>query len=255
LAFPVYRINIARNGLLITYNQLNHATMKIGILGTGSVGQTLASALVKLRHDVVIGTRNVEETLLRTSGAYGGPSFSLWNADNPKVKLSVYKEAAAFADILINATHGGSSIQALTLAGAENLRGKILIDLSNPLDFSKGMPPILYPELCNTNSLGEEIQKTFPVTRVVKTLNTMWCGLMVNPSLIEGGDHNVFICGNDAEAKNKVTALLQELGWKSSRISDLGDITAARGTEMILPLWLRVMGTVGNGAFNFKIVR
>ena len=191
--------------------------MKIGILGTGSVGQTLADALAKLRHDVMIGTRNAQETLARTTGdAYGGPPFSTWKSSHPHVILASLPDTARYADIVINATNGGSSLQALQLAGADNLRDKVLIDVANPLDFSKGMPPTLIPELCNSNSLGEEIQKAFPGTRVVKALNTMWCGLMVNPAMIESGEHNVFVCGNDADAKNIVNGLLQELGWKSS---------------------------------------
>jgi len=117
------------------------------------------------------------------------------------------------------------------------------------------MPPTLIPEFCNTNSLGEEIQQRFPGARVVKALNTMWCGLMVNPSLVGKGDHNVFICGNDTTAKVQVKELLMQFGWNQQHIIDLGDITASRGTEMILPLWLRIMQTVGNGAFNFRVVK
>jgi predicted dinucleotide-binding enzyme len=134
------------------------------------------------------------------------------------------------------------------------VNGKIIIDVSNPLDFSKGMPPSLIPSLSNTNSLGEEIQKLFPQAKVVKTLNTMWCGLMVNPNMIGGGNHTNFICGNDADAKTKVKSLLNEFGWKNENILDLGDITNARGTEAVLPIWLRVWSATQNGAFNFKIV-
>jgi 8-hydroxy-5-deazaflavin:NADPH oxidoreductase len=230
--------------------------MKIGVFGTGTVGQTLASALVAHGHEVMIGTRNVKEALGRTTGnAYGGPSFSSWHEKNPRVKLDVLSEAARFGELLINATQGGGSIAALRQAGETNMKGKILIDVANPLDFSKGMPPSLYPELCNTHSLGEEIQNTFPDTKVVKALNTMWCGLMINPGMVGQGDHELFICGNDTEAKSKVNQLLREFGWKPEHIIDLGDITAARGTEMLLPIWLRIMGLLGNGAFNLKIVR
>lgn len=143
---------------------------------------------------------------------------------------------------------------ALKLADFKNLSGKILIDIANPLDFSKGMPPSLLPELSNTNSLGEEIQKTFPETKVVKTLNTMWCGLMVNPNMIGGGDHTAFISGNDADAKSKVILLMNEFGWKNNNILDLGDISSARGPESVLPVWLRIWGAIQNGVFNFKIV-
>jgi predicted dinucleotide-binding enzyme len=155
---------------------------------------------------------------------------------------------------VINATHGSSSIEALKLAGGQNLAGKILIDISNPLDFSNGMP-VLVPGLNNTNSLGEEIQNTFQYSLVVKTLNTMWCGLMVNPDMIGEGDHINFISGNDAKAKEKVRKLLNQLGWRDENLLDLGDITGARATESMLPIWLRVRNTIQTGAFNFRIVR
>jgi hypothetical protein len=230
--------------------------MKIAILGTGTVGQTLATRLTGLGHEVMMGTRNVAETSARTTpDNYGGPSFSEWYAGNKQVKLGTFNQAAAFGEILFNVTQGRNALSALQLAGEANMSGKILVDVSNPLDFSKGMPPVLIPEWCNTNSLGEEIQQTFPGVKVVKALNTMWCGLMVNPGMIGGGDHHAFICGNDAEAKSHVTKLLVQFGWKPGNVTDLGDITAARGTEMMLPVWLRIMGTVGNGAFNFKVVK
>ncbi len=230
--------------------------MKIAILGTGTVGQTLAARLANLGHGVMLGTRNVAETSARaTKDNYGGPSFSEWYANNKQVKLGTFDQAAAFGEILFNATQGSITLKALQLAGASNLEGKVLVDVSNPLDFSRGMPPILIPELCNTTSLGEEIQRTFPGAKVVKALNTMWCGIMVNPGMIGGGDHQTFICGNDAGAKAQVTDLLVQFGWKAENVIDLGDITAARGTEMLLPVWLKIMGKQGNGAFNFKIVK
>jgi 8-hydroxy-5-deazaflavin:NADPH oxidoreductase len=230
--------------------------MKIAILGTGTVGQTVAGRLAGLSYEVMMGTRDAAETSSRTAkDSYGGPSFTEWYADNKQVKLASFAEAAAFGEIIINATSGANSINALRLAGADNLNGKVLIDIANPLDFTKGMPPILIPELCNTNSLGEEIQRSFPNTKVVKTLNTMWCGLMVNPAMIGGGDHVVFICGNNADAKAKATEFLHRFGWQAQNIIDLGDISAARGTEMMLPVWLKIMGTLGSGAFNYKLVR
>jgi predicted dinucleotide-binding enzyme len=144
------------------------------------------------------------------------------------------------------------SLAALELAGSNNLAGKILIDIANPLDFSKGMPPSL--SISNTDSLGEQIQKAFPKTKVVKALNTLSAPLMVNPGLLADGDHHIFICGDDAEAKSQVTASLQEwFGWKN--IIDLGDITTARGTEMLLPVWIRLWGALGTPMFNFKIVQ
>jgi len=230
--------------------------MKISILGTGNVGQTIASALTQLGHDVMIGTRNVAEKLASDAkDAYGNPPFKDWLKSNPKVRLETFANSAAFGEMIINATSGGSSIEVLKHAGEKNLSGKILIDISNPLDFSKGMPPSLLPGLNNTNSLGEEIQKTFPASRVVKTLNTMWCGLMVNPGMIGGGKHVNYICGNDADAKAQVRGLLKTLGWSDENLMDIGDIAGSRATESTLPIWLRLMGTLQTGAFNFSIVR
>lgn len=229
--------------------------MKIAVLGSGSVGQTFASKLVSLGHEVMMGTRNVASKLAATEkDMYGNPPFSKWHDDNNTVQLGTFAEAAAFGEIILNVTQGGNSINALKMAGAKNLDGKIIVDIANPLDFSKGMPPVLLPELSNTNSLGEEIQKTFPAAKVVKTLNTMWAGLMVNPKMIGGGDHTAFICGNDADAKTKVKLLMNEFGWHNENILDLGDITSARGTEAVLPVWLRIWSATQNGAFNFKVV-
>lgn len=228
---------------------------KVAVMGTGSVGQTISLKFAALGYDVMIGTRNVEEKLASASvDGYGNPPFSAWHEANQKVKLGTFSEAAAFGETVVNATQGGNSIAALKMAGEENLKGKILIDIANPLDFSRGLPPGLIGDLSNTNSLGEEIQKTFPDVRVVKTLNTMWCGLMVNPQLINGGDHNVFICGDDPEAKEVVKGILIMFGWSEKNILDLGGLSAARGTEMYLPLWLSVYGATKSGAFNLKIV-
>jgi predicted dinucleotide-binding enzyme len=230
--------------------------MKIAILGTGNVGQTIASKLAELGHDVMIGTRNVKEKLASTEkDGYGNPPFKDWHKSNSKVQLGTFAESAQFGRIVINATHGGSSLVVLKMAGSKNQSGKILIDIANPLDFSNGMPPSLLPGLNNTNSLGEEIQKSFPETKVVKTLNTMWCGLMVNPNMIGGGDHINYLSGNDTEAKAEVKQLLKQIGWKEENLLDIGDISAARATESILPIWLRVMGVTKSGAFNFKLVK
>jgi predicted dinucleotide-binding enzyme len=229
--------------------------MKIAVIGTGTVGQTFASKLISLGHEVMIGTRNVAAKLAETGkDMYGNSPFSEWHAVNKRVQLGTFAQAAAFGEIILNVTQGGSSISALKLAEAKNLNGKVLVDVANPLDFSKGMPPGLIPALSNTNSLGEEIQKTFPDAKVVKTLNTMWAGLMVNPNMIGGGDHTAFICGNDADAKAKVKSWMNEFGWKNENILDLGDISSARGTEAVLPIWLRIWSATQNGAFNFKVV-
>jgi len=227
---------------------------RIAIMGTGGVGQAYASRFITLGYEVMMGTRNVSEKLLHTErDGYGNPPFSEWYLANRNVKLGTFEEAAVFGEIILNATLGIKSIAALKSAGAKNINGKILIDVSNPLDFSKGMPPSLLPELSNTNSLGEEIQKTFPDVKVVKTLNTMWNGLMVNPTMLNEGDHTAFICGNSSEAKEEVKEILKLFGWPGKNILDLGDISSARGTEMYLPLWLRIFGATGNGAFNIKI--
>ncbi len=216
--------------------------MKIAILGTGIVGNTIGSKLIELGHSVMMGSR--------TANNEKAKAFVGKHPD--KATSGTFAEAASFGEIVFNCTAGIGSLEALKLAGENNLKGKLIVDISNPLDFSKGMPPLL--AVSNTSSLAEEIQKTFPDAKVVKALNTMWCGLMVNPSLINGGDHNAFICGNDADAKLKVIELLKSFGWFEKNILDLGDITAARGTEMYLPLWLRIFGANNNGSFNIKIV-
>ncbi len=229
--------------------------MKIAVLGTGSVGQTLSAKLLELGNKVVMGTRNVSEAQARTAkDGYGNPGIGEWLKSNPGVKLATFTDAIVFGQIIINATQGGKSIEALKAGNPGDLDGKIIVDIANPLDFSKGMPPLLMPDLCNNTSLGEEIQKAFPKSYVVKTLNTMWCGLMVNPAMIGGGDHNNFLCGNNPKSKLEVRKLLNEFGWKEDKLIDLGDITSSRGTEQILPLWLRVMSVKHTGAFNFKVV-
>lgn len=226
--------------------------MKIAVFGTGTVGPAVAGALAKLGHDVVIGTRDPQATLARTeAGPMGGVPFARWHAEHGDTVVTTFAEAAAGSDIVVNATNGTGSLDALTAAGAVNLAGKVIVDIANPLDFSQGFPPSLNP--VNTDSLGEQLQRDFPDARVVKTLNTMNASVMVDPASVAGGDHSVFVAGNDAEAKTVVAGLLAELGHRD--IIDLGDITAARGTEMLLPVWLRLMGTFGNADFNFKIAR
>jgi 8-hydroxy-5-deazaflavin:NADPH oxidoreductase len=226
--------------------------MNYAVIGSGVVGQSVAGRLAELGHDVTIGTRDVAATRARTDpDQYGNPPISAWLEQHPNVGLATFAAAAAGAEIVVNATAGEKSIDALTAAGAANLDGKVLIDIANPLDFSAGMPPTL--SVCNTDSLGEQIQREFPDTRVVKALNTMNAVVMVDPKQLAGGDHTVFVCGNDAAAKATVTEILRSFGW--SDIVDLGDITAARGTEMWLPIWLRLWGALQVPAFNLKVVR
>lgn len=224
--------------------------MKVGILGSGMVGQTIGAKLAERGVDVVLGTRTPKQ--LDEKRGMGTP-LSEWLAKvATKGRLGTFAEAAAHGEIVINATSGGGSLEALKLAGARNLDGKILIDIANPLDFSKGMPPSL--SICNTDSLAEQIQKAFPGAKVVKTLNTTTAYVMVDPGQVAGGDHDIFVSGNDADAKARVSALLKEwFGWKS--VIDLGDITTARGAEMLLPIWVRLWGALGTPMFNFKIAR
>jgi predicted dinucleotide-binding enzyme len=226
--------------------------VRFGILGTGVVGKTIAVRLDGLGHDVIVGTRNPEETLSRTDpDQYGNPPFGAWQEEHPEVRLGTFAEAAAHGDMVVNATAGAVSLEALEQAGEDNLNGKILIDISNPLDFSKGMPPTLL--VSNTDSLGEQIQRRFPEAKVVKTLHTMNAYLMVDPAQLAATDHTVFVSGDDAEAKARVSELLRSFGW--SDIIDLGDITTARGTEMVLPIWVRLFGVLQKPIYNFKIVR
>lgn len=217
--------------------------MKIAVLGTGNVGQTIGARLIELGHQVMMGSR--------TSSNEKAAAFVAKHTG--KASAGTFEEAAAFGELIFNCTSGVGSISALKQAGEKNLNNKVLIDLANPLDFSQGMPPSL--SVVNTDSLAEQIQRNFPGVKVVKALNTMWCGLMVNPLLINNGDHNTFISGNDAAAKTTVKGLLKSFGWLESNVIDLGDITSARGTEMYLPLWLRIYGSGGSGAFNIKIVK
>jgi len=217
--------------------------MKIAVFGTGTVGVTIGSKLIELGHTVMMGSRT----------ANNEKALAFVSKHSVNASTGTFADAAAFGEIVFNCTSGSGSIEALKSAGEINLNGKILIDIANPLDFSKGMPPSLF--VVNTNSLAEEIQKEFPLLKVVKALNTMWCGIMVNPGLISGGEHSTFVAGNDAGAKEKVKDILISFGWIEHNILDLGDITKARGTEMYLPLWLSIYGASNNGAFNIKVVR
>jgi predicted dinucleotide-binding enzyme len=213
--------------------------MKYGVFGTGMVGLAIANRLAELGRDVMIGTREPSQ-----SGAK-------LKSKDAAVKVGTFSESAAFGDVLFNATNGTGSLEALKLAGDDNLNGKVLVDIANPLDFSKGMPPSLF--VSNTDSLGEQIQRTFPNVKVVKSLNTVTAAIMVNPRAVADGEHQVFVSGNDAGAKHTVMAILREFGW--IHILDLGDITGARAAEMYLPIWLRMWGALGTGMFNVKVMK
>ena len=226
--------------------------MKIGILGTGMVGRSIAAKLASLDHAVTIGTRDVDALMARAEpDATGTEPFARWREGNDGIGLAAFSEAAVGAEMLVNATNGAASIDALTAAGEQNLDGKVLVDISNPLDFSQGMPPSLF--VSNTDSLGEQIQRAFPRARVVKTLNTVNAFVMADPSLVADGEHSVFVSGNDEAAKAEVDRLLRSFGWRD--VIDLGDITTARGAEMYVALWLRLWGALPSPTFNVKVVR
>jgi predicted dinucleotide-binding enzyme len=216
--------------------------MKISVLGTGMVGNAIAAKLVSVGHQIMMGSRTSDskpgQEWLRSVGA--------------KAQIGVFADAAAFGEIIFDCTSGANSLAALRQAGAANLGGKILIQVGNPLDTSNGMPPTL--TVCNTDSLGEQVQREFPDVRVVKALNTVNCDIMIDPSRVPG-DHDLFLCGNDASAKREVASRLCEwFGWKLGNIIDLGDITNSRGTEMFLALWTRLWAVLGTPHFNIHVV-
>ena len=215
--------------------------MRIGILGTGVVGKTLGGKLAKLGHEVRMGSRGA-----------GGATAKEWvKTTGANASEGTFADAAAHGEIVFNCTSGGASLQALKSAGAKNLQGKVLVDVSNPLDFSKGMPPTL--AVCNTDSLGEQIQRAFPTAKVVKTLNTVTAGVMVEPSIIPGV-HTMFVSGNDENAKAEVINILKSgFGWKE--VIDIGDITGARAQEMYLALWVRLYGKLQTPNLNVHVVR
>ena len=225
--------------------------MNIAVLGTGMVGQAIAGRLDDLGHTVVVGTRDPEATSARTEpDGMGNPPFSAWQAGHPGVALATFADAAAGAELVVNASSGAATLDVLGLAGADNLAGKVLVDIANPLDFSQGFPPTM--SVKDTDSLGEQVQRAFPETKVVKTLNTLTASLMVDPRSL-GESSSIFVSGDDVQAKATVVSLLESFGHDD--VIDLGALETARGTEMLLPVWLRLMGALGTGTFNFKIVR
>ena len=193
--------------------------MRIGMLGSGRVGHTLATKFIELGHDVRMGSREATNEKARGWAESAGDRASHGS----------FADAASFGELVFNCTAGAASLEALEQAGEAALAGKVLVDVANPLDFSLGMPPIL--TVCNTDSLGEQIQRRFPDTRVVKALNTMNHEVMVDPGLVPG-EHDLFVCGDDAGAKETVSELLESFGWSPERIVDLGGIDASRGREM-----------------------
>lgn len=214
--------------------------MRIGIIGAGNAGTTLGSAFAGQGYSVMLGTRSPEKLAnwLRQEGV-----------DRHDARVGTLKEAAAFGDILIHAISGQGAIEALQAAGEDNLRGKALLDISLPLDFSEGRMKLFTSA---GESLGERIQAAFPEAKVVKAMNHIASPVMVNPGIVAGGEHDLFMCGNDEAAKLAVSALLKEaFGWK--RIYDLGDLSAAQATEGLVLLASRVAGALGHGMMNFKV--
>jgi 8-hydroxy-5-deazaflavin:NADPH oxidoreductase len=213
--------------------------MRIAVIGTGSAGRTLAEGLQRAGHDVVVGTRDPDETSRREEWAGLG------------VPLQPLATVAADADVVVNVTNGGASLAALGEIGSDHLSGKVLVDVANPLDFSQGFPPSL--SVKDTDSLAEQIQRAFPEARVVKALNTMTASVMVDPASLGDGDTTVFAAGDDPAARQVVVGLLRDLGWVD--IVEMDGLANARGLEMWLPLWVRLRGALGTAQFNLKLVR
>jgi 8-hydroxy-5-deazaflavin:NADPH oxidoreductase len=226
--------------------------MKVGILGTGVVGKTLGAALVRRGHDVMLGTRDVRRKMKEKAADAESASFHDWLGKNKKVRLGTFAEAAAHGDMLMNATAGHACLDVLATARPADLKGKVMIDIANALGpWAEGQMELF---VANTDSLAERIQRAHPALRVVKSLNTVAAHIMVNPAGLAGGDHDVFVAGNDPEARDRVTRFLRdEFGWKT--VIDLGDLTAARGLEMILMVWLKLWAAFGTADFNYKIAR
>jgi 8-hydroxy-5-deazaflavin:NADPH oxidoreductase len=216
--------------------------MRIAVLGTGVVGAALGTRLVQTGHEVRMGSRTAGNAKAVAWAAAAGSAAS----------EGTFEDAAAFGEAVVNATGGLVSLDALTAAGAGNLAGKVLLDISNPLDFSGGFPPTV--QQSGGHSLGEQIQAAFPDARVVKTLNTMNADVMVHPRALTGA-HSVFVAGEDQDAKAVVRDLLLGFGWTDDEVIDAGGIAASRGLELYLPLWLSLMGSFGTPSFNIAVVR
>ncbi len=226
--------------------------MKIGILGTGDVGKTLGSALSRRGHDIMIGTRDVRRKMEEKAAGDEPISFHDWLSKNKKIHLGTFAEAAAHGELLMNAIAGHASVEVLAKVRPADLKGKVLIDIANALGPWGEGPIELF--VANTDSLAERIQRAQPGLRVVKALNTVTAHIMVNPAGLSGGSHDVFVAGNDPDARDRVTRFLRdEFGWKT--VIDLGDLTAARGLEMLIMVWLKLWSAFGTTDFNYKIVR
>jgi predicted dinucleotide-binding enzyme len=226
--------------------------MRIAVIGTGMVGRALAGRLTTLGHDVAIGTRDVQQTLAHSdTDRMGNPPFAQWQQSNPGVRLLTFAEAGAHGEVVMNATSGAVSLAALEQVGSANLAGKVLIDIALPLERTEGMPTV---HVSNADSLGEQIQRAFPAARVVKSLHTVFAGIMADPTHVPG-HHNIFVAGDDAAAKDTVKTLLREFGWADDAIIDLGGLVTARATEAYMRLFFTLAGLFGSFNFNISIVR
>ena len=224
--------------------------MTFAVLGTGMVGRTLAGKLAQNGHDVALGTRDPDATRART--APNQQPLADWLAAHPTIRLARFADASAGAEIVLVALSGQAALDVLGSIDKDVFTGRIVVDITNPLDFSKGMPPSLF--VSNTDSLAETLQRALPGARVVKTLNTVNANVMVDPGRVAGGDHTMFVCGNDEAARLAVAEMLgDEFGWRD--IVDLGDLTGARAMESYLHLWLRLWGAVGTPDFSIKLMR
>lgn len=205
------------------------------------VGYSLGLKLVELGHEVTMGSRSADNE-----------SASEWVGEAGEgAEKSTFAVAADFGELVINATKGTESLDALRSAGTESLGGKVLVDVANPIVPGTSPPELAY---LGEPSLGERIQAHFPEARVVKALNTVHAKVMVDPGLLEEPT-SLFVCGNDAGAKADVGELLGSFGWEAEQVIDLGAIDAARATEGYLALWLRAMSVLGDPFFNVRIVR
>ena len=223
--------------------------MKISVLGTGQVGRALAGGLAALGHEVAVGTRDPDATLARAEpDAQGTPPYARWQEEHPDVRLVTLAEAGADAELLVNATSGSASRDALAAAGAGERDGLVVLDVANPLVFGADG---LSLSVANTDSLAETLQRAFPAARVVKALNTVNSAVMVDPARVPG-QHVMFVAGDDAAAKDTVTGLLGELGW-AGRVLDLGGLRAARGMEMYVVLWWYAARAVGTFDLNVTV--
>ncbi len=226
--------------------------MRIGVLGTGIVGRSLAEGLARIGNDVSIGTRDVDSLMARDEpDQMGTPPFASWRGEHEDIGVAAFAEVGDGAELLVNATHGTASVAALTAAGAGTVDARIVIDVANPLDFSGGFPPSLW--VTNTDSLGEQIQRAFPAARVVKAWNTMTAALMTHPEALADGDHTFVLCGDDEDAKTQVADFLRAFGWRD--IVDLGDITNARALEAYVIMWVRMFSALDSPMLNIKVVR